>query len=73
MSTRKELILGAVQRGLCNKGKNRSKPIVDEIMRLSLDVEEELTALYRECTDKQRRLEVLCELHRIRRERPQEV
>ncbi len=68
MSTRRELVLGAVQRGLCSKNNNRSGAIMAEIMGLSLDIEEELTALYHDCTDKQRRLEVLCELHRIRQE-----
>ena len=68
MSTRKELVLGAVQRGLCGKRTNRSKAIMDEIMKLDIDIEEELMALYTDCTDKQRRLEVLCELHRIRQE-----
>ncbi|KKL62116.1 hypothetical protein LCGC14_2188450 [marine sediment metagenome] len=71
----REGILGAVARGWCSK-KNENKvmdpdlveAITDEIMKLPLDIETELTALYNDCTDKQRRLEVLCELHRIRQE-----
>ncbi len=75
MGKRRELVLGAVARGWCSK-KNEKKTmdsdlaeaITDEIMKLTLDIETELTALYVVCTDKQRRLEVLCELHRIRQE-----
>ena len=75
METRRESIAGAVARGWCSE-KNKSKTmdsdlafaITDEIMKLDIDIEEELMALYTDCTDKQRRLEVLCELHRIRQE-----
>ncbi len=73
MSKRRELVLGAVARGWCSK-KNENKTmdpdlaeaITDEIMKLPLDIETEMTALYGDCTDKQRRLDILCELHRIR-------
>ncbi len=73
--TRKEEIMQAVARGWCNE-KNSGKTmdtdlamaITDEIVKLPLDIEAELTALYLICTDRQKRLEVLCELHRIRLE-----
>ncbi len=75
MSTREDLILGAVVRGWCSQKNEHqtmdpdlAEAITGEIMKLPLDIEEELAVLYRDCTDKQRRLEVLCEVHRIRQE-----
>lgn len=73
METRKERLFGAVARGWCSE-KNENKTmdadlveaIVNEIMLLPLDVEQEMAHLYNVCTDKQRKLDILTELHRMR-------
>ena len=72
---KREDVLGAVARGWCSK-KNENKTmdidlaeaITTEVMGLPFDVEAELVSLYCDCTDKQRRLEVLLEIHRVRQE-----